>query len=279
MRRHRLLLFFLLTFGISWGVPGLLLLVSSLTDAVEVNLAAYSPLYYLAVWAPAIAAFATIGVTQGRVGIRAYLGRLLHWRAGVPWYLLILLGVPIINLGASLLTQLAGRPALVVPGVPWHVFVLSALLLATAGPMEEIGWRGFALPLLQQRMSGLRAALILGLIWGLWHFPAVALGGFLPRTLEDGLLLHMGGYLVGCVASSIILAVIYNATGGSIPLAFLYHWMTNFPYPWEGEVDISNAQTLLYAVAALALIIAFRRRYLGRDNLYTDVTPGIPPPR
>jgi hypothetical protein len=72
--------------------------------------------------------------------------------------------------------------------------------------------------------------------------------------------------------------VIYNATGGSIPLAFLYHWMTNFPYPWEGEVDISSAQTPLFALAALALLVAFRRSYLGRDNLHTDVTPGDAPP-
>ncbi|HZD60045.1 MAG TPA: hypothetical protein VE439_06280 [Anaerolineae bacterium] len=55
-------------------------------------------------------------------------------------------------------------------------------------------------------------------------------------------------------------------------------WMTNFPYPWETGVDTSLAQTLLWVALALGLALAFRRKYLAHDNLYTDVTPGVSGP-
>jgi membrane protease YdiL (CAAX protease family) len=56
----------------------------------------------------------------------------------------------------------------------------AALLI---GPVEELGWRGVALPLLQRRFAPLGASLILGAIWGLWHLPALLLSG----TEQSGL--------------------------------------------------------------------------------------------
>jgi membrane protease YdiL (CAAX protease family) len=38
---------------------------------------------------------------------------------------------------------------------------------------EELGWRGFRLPELAKKMSNARAALIIGVIWALWHYPAI----------------------------------------------------------------------------------------------------------
>jgi membrane protease YdiL (CAAX protease family) len=43
------------------------------------------------------------------------------------------------------------------------------LLIATLG--EEIGWRGVALPGLQQESSPVKASAVLGLLWGVWHIP------------------------------------------------------------------------------------------------------------
>src|SRR5829696_636757 len=50
--------------------------------------------------------------------------------------------------------------------------LLASIFLDIGGVTEETGWRGFALPLLQARMTPLAATLIVGLMWGVWHFPA-----------------------------------------------------------------------------------------------------------
>ena len=42
---------------------------------------------------------------------------------------------------------------------------------------EELGWRGYALPLLLEKRSAVTASLILGVIWGVWHVPMVLAGG------------------------------------------------------------------------------------------------------
>ena len=56
--------------------------------------------------------------------------------------------------------------------------VLSALGIALiVGPVEDLGWRGVMLPLLQPRFAPIYAGLIVGTVWGVWHIPAFLLSG------------------------------------------------------------------------------------------------------
>jgi membrane protease YdiL (CAAX protease family) len=274
---HRLSAFFALTFGIAWGIPGLALLLSALTGAFEASLEEFSPLSYLAIWSPAIAAFTVIGVTQGWAGIRAYARRLLHWRVGWVWWTAVLLGVPLMSLMASALMSAIGQPGLVVP-TAWGAFLMSSLLKGTEGPFEELGWRGYALPLLQRRFSGWQSAIVLGFVWALWHVPAFFVASVMTGALEGELAVVLLRFFVGTIATSIIMTAVYNGTGGSIPLVFIYHWLMNLPYPWEARAGISLMQDVVGVVVAVVLVIVLGRRYLGRENLYTDVTPGAPEP-
>ena len=181
VKRHRLLSFFLITYGISWGIPGIALLISAWTGAFEVSLREYSPLSYIAIWSPALSAFIVIFLTQGKAGIRAYFSRLFHWNVSWIWYAVVFLGVPLMNFLAAVLMKAFSASWLVVPTVPLDTFLIIVLLKGTEGPFDELGWRGYALPLLQKRFSGLSAAAILGFFWMLWHVPAL----FLETVMAD----------------------------------------------------------------------------------------------
>ncbi|MEW5868532.1 MAG: CPBP family intramembrane glutamic endopeptidase [Chloroflexota bacterium] len=276
VKRHRLLAFFLITYGISWGIPGLALLLSAWTRAFEVDLAEYSPLSYLAIWSPAISAFAVIFLSQGLVGVRAYLRRLLHWKVGWVWYAAVLLGVPLMNLLAAALMKVTSDSWLVAPTVPLGAFLVTALLKGSEGPFEEFGWRGFALPLLQRRYRGLAAAVILGFFWMLWHVPALFVQTVMTGAIQGNILVVLLRLFIGGIAATIAMTVIYNGSGGSIPLMFFWHWLSNIPYPWEPGSGISIMQDILMVVVAIALVLTLRCRYLDKDNLFTDVTPGAP---
>ncbi|HNN94237.1 MAG TPA: CPBP family intramembrane metalloprotease, partial [Pseudomonadota bacterium] len=80
---------------------------------------------------------------------------------------------------------------------------------------EEIGWRGFALPRMQRRMSRLSAALLLGVLWGLWHLMMnIVAGVSLTMNLASILMLIPG---------SLIFSWLYNRSGGSLLIAILLH--------------------------------------------------------
>ncbi len=276
MKRHRLLAFFLLTFAISWGVPGILLLLSAATGAFEVSLERSSPLSYLVIWSPAISAFTVLAVTSGSAGLRAYMRRLLHVRFAWYWYVAVLAGIPLLKLLASALAGASGQPGIVTPTVSLGAFMVAALLVASEGPFEEFGWRGFALPLLQRRFNGLVASLILGAVWSLWHVPALFFQTVMTGSMAGEVLPALVRFFAGSIALTIIMTVIYNGSGGSIPLLFLFHWTENLPYPWEAQTGISYMNTVITMTVAIILIFSLRRRYLARRNLYTDVTPGVP---
>jgi membrane protease YdiL (CAAX protease family) len=102
--------------------------------------------------------------------------------------------------------------------------VLPALLTTLLiGPVEEFGWRGVALPLMQRRLAPFWAGLWLGVVWALWHVPAFFLSGT-PQSNWS-----LPGFFVGCVALSLILTPMFNAARGSLLVAALFHFQVNGP--------------------------------------------------
>jgi uncharacterized protein len=88
---------------------------------------------------------------------------------------------------------------------------------------EEVGWRGFALPHLQDGHSALTAALILGPVWGSWHLPLWLTGsGSNPLVLFPA-------FVLSAIALSVLLAWIFNSTGGSLLPIVLLHATAHLP--------------------------------------------------
>jgi membrane protease YdiL (CAAX protease family) len=122
------------------------------------------------------------------------------------------------------LSILLGGPAQTVDSTVIAVlgmFVFSIFPGSALG--EELGWRGFALPHLQDGHSALAATLILGPLWGFWHLPLWLTGN------ESHPLPMFPAFVLSAIALSVLLTWIYNSTGGSLLLVVLLHATANLP--------------------------------------------------
>jgi hypothetical protein len=268
MQRGNVWLFFGLTFGLTWGVGVLYLLFGSALTAAFGPLGVHNPFFYLAVWSPAICAV-LLAALQGRAGLSDLFGRLVRFNIGWQWYVLPTLGIAVIAFAArTLAAYYVGAPSPLAmlttsDGSPW---LISSLLMFVVdpGPLgEELGWRGFALPRLERRWSGLVAALVLGTIWGIWHLPAFFISG-LPQSSFG-----FPMFLVQSIAFTVLLAWMVNNARGSVIPAILLHWAIN---RFAGLDDKTMPFTCALFVSAAILVVIFAGRDLGRARMPTPPT-------
>jgi membrane protease YdiL (CAAX protease family) len=143
------------------------------------------------VFIPALVALGLTAVTDGRMGVRALVGKLGQWRVRPLWVVVaVVLGLVLrlIMSGVALLLGLI--PAIQLrQWSPTQLAFFAAILFIFALP-EELGWRGYALPKLLNRHSPLVASLIVGVFWGSLHvaltLPGMSMGGLpgVPVVLE-----------------------------------------------------------------------------------------------
>ena len=138
---------------------------------------------------------------------------------------------------------------------------------------EELGWRGFALPRLQARRSALAASLIVGSVWGAYHFPLFLLG-----TPIRPLALFLP-FAISCAIMSIFYTWMYNGTGGSLLIVVLLHAITNLALtvvyaPLQEQVlPAFGTFIALLALAAVVLIARTGAATLSRTHPKQTATP------
>jgi membrane protease YdiL (CAAX protease family) len=179
--RHPVAAYFALTFGVSWG--GFLLVVGSGGFAsTSWQTDARFPLAILAMLAgPSVAGVLMTGLVDGKAGLREVLRRLLTWRVGVGWYAVALLPAPI--LAAAVLFALSLSSPIFTTADKTFV-LLSGIAAGLTTVLEELGWTGFAVPRLRRRYDVVTTGLIVGVLWGAWHFLQ---GLFISGTYAGGL--------------------------------------------------------------------------------------------
>jgi membrane protease YdiL (CAAX protease family) len=114
------------------------------------------------------------------------------------------------------------------------------------GGLEEPGWRGLALPLLQKRYSPLLASLILGIIWTFWHWPQIVL------AIPQGGPYVVVSFLLQVVPLAILFTAVFNRSGGSLAIAALLHASINAT---ELFVPSSTLATGLWALLILVVAV------------------------
>lgn len=236
--------FILLTFGITWGLVALMIWRGDLLESLFGELGVAHPLYILAVWSPAIVAFALLLTRAGPGGVRRFLGRLSPRTVTPAWWAFAFLALPLVKICGAVLN-----------GTPFHQLLVlepfGAVLLVTAfmlilGPMEEFGWRGMLLPLVQRLLAPVWSGVIVGFAWAIWHIPAFYLGGT-PHTAWA-----LAPFIIGVTAVGVMMSVVYNRTGGNLLLPIVIHWQLNVAFwpeaqPWENYLNVALAVVLVWA--------------------------------
>jgi membrane protease YdiL (CAAX protease family) len=136
---------------------------------------------------------------------------------------------------------------------------------------EEIGWRGFALPHLQHRLSPLTASLILAAFWALWHLPLF----FVIATYRALGVADYVGFVIGLSGGAIVLTWLYNRSGGSILLVAVWHGVYNAVSGTQAATgDVAAVvSTLIMAQALLLVGLDLRARHKGKASPLSATQP------
>lgn len=199
------------------------------------NLAAYSPVLAVSMFAPMLAVLLAKGKLKG-MGWKPRLKGNIRWILAA-WFLPALLG----TLGAALYFLLvpaaldlsfgtiyaalgdAGVAQLEQSGLSVPLYgAISCVVALSCAPWlnmffavgEEAGWRGAMYPLLKERFGKVRGRVLGGVIWGVWHWPIMLLSGYEYGMVYWGA--PVTGPLLFCLittAMGIILDYLYEKTG------------------------------------------------------------------
>jgi membrane protease YdiL (CAAX protease family) len=173
-KNHPVLTYFALTFIFTWGCMVMAVYPGGFPISEEQFETAGALVYAAMLVGPSGAAILLIGLLDGRAGFHELRSRLTRWRVGARWVAAALLIAPLmittLLFGLSLVSS-EFQPALFTADNKVAILLSSAAAGLAVGFFEELGWTGFAVPRLKGRYGVLATGLIVGIVWGAWHFP------------------------------------------------------------------------------------------------------------
>ncbi len=169
VKNQALLIFVVLAFVISWGA----IILFAGPDGIPATPDQAVILGMAMLLGPAAASLLLIGLLSGRDGYRKLISRLLRWRVSARWYMVALLTAPLSTAAVLLVLSLFSPsfvPVILSASEKAPVITMGIVGGLMVGFFEELGWTGFAIPRMRLRYNLLTTGLVIGLLWGAWHF-------------------------------------------------------------------------------------------------------------
>jgi membrane protease YdiL (CAAX protease family) len=163
---HSVAAYFLLTFTISW-VGALAVAAPHLLRREPLPILTGILMFPAMLLGPSLSSIFLTWILDGPTGLRDLFSRLLRARIRPRWY------APLLIPPVLVLTLLLTLKAFVSPVYTPNLFLVGVWFGVPAGLLEEIGWTGFAFPKMSSLRNALGASILLGLLWGLWHWPVI----------------------------------------------------------------------------------------------------------
>ena len=185
--------FFIITFAWSWTLwLSCVLCGLGIIPLSQETLARIStPAIAIGAFGPAVGALCSLRTTKGKGAIRTFLKSFVTLAFGCKTWIAIFVMLGLSTAIAWILPRFFGEAGVstLLPSV--FLFPLYWLLMVFfGGGQEEIGWRGYILPLLEQKFGRWLGSGVLGLIWAFWHLPL----WFIPGTYQT--YWNFGGFII-----------------------------------------------------------------------------------
>lgn len=259
--QYRPVLFFLMTNVVSWSSWSIAVYLQS-----QKATGAYASLFNLIGLLGPLAVGLVLILTSGSRTLKSdFTDRIFNLRRIRPSYLIVAIVMPpivmFVSIGLSLWFgqssdqfQLTGSADLV---------AMIILTMVLAPIIEELGWRGYGVDSLRAKMGMLKAGLLFGVLWSLWHGPLVLVQGtyhYELARMDNPLFLV--NFFVGVIPAAIIANWLYYKTNRSILTGILLHSMLNAAAVLLNAGQVAKCiVTVLYAVIAVAIVVIDRTAF------------------
>lgn len=259
--KHPLRAFTLLTFVVFWilfACTGLLVALHApqLLQTIMKNVCAWSSTFVLLCWYPRFRPAESISSLLrrqfSRVGVLDFAVPMVMQIAIAALSLYIVLSLTGEALANLRFVQVAGIVPLIITNI-------------TSGPMgEELGWRGYALDELQKTHTLFVSSILVGVLWGLWHFPLWLVSGY--QGLD--LIAYSGSFLLGIISFSVFISFFYSRSR-NILVAVWIHFLFNVLLQLALLSDIRLlllTVSVLYLLVGAVLVLSHRELFFDRGR-------------
>jgi len=142
-----------------------------------------------------------------------------------------------------------------IPDNAFSILIVGLAGMIIGAATEEIGWRSFLQPTLEQKHSVFISSLIVGIIWGLWH-----IGHFMNGPI------FMLGFLIFTISVSMVMLFLLKNTKHNILISALFHFSINTGFGIYFTKGFENIKLFLinssvWLIAALIIILCCKKYY------------------
>lgn len=211
------IVFLSVTFGLTWVMWWSLAYIKH-DSSLIFNNPLFFVIFLIGGLAPTIASY--IAIKFSDQDYKSFNKRVWAWRISILYYLFCVLSVLGVRFLSITAYGLIFKPIWTEVDPQFLALLPLIVIMIPLGGLEEFGWRGLLLPELKKKYHLTTAALIVGLIWTLWHLPLFFING-LSHYHSDFL-----EFLINTTGLGFVLAWLYNKTN-SIFICIFFHAFQN----------------------------------------------------
>jgi uncharacterized protein len=254
--------FFILTYFFSW-----VLWLPLYGHIFGLNNLPTSPFQHaIGALGPLMASLLTTFIFVKKEGVKIIFAKCFQIKPLI-YFAIALLSPFILALLASLISYFINKTTIDFSGLfttkefpQFSPFIFFIYNLVFFGFGEEVGWRGFALPRLQNEMNALLASIVLTLFWALWHLPMFFYKEGFTTMGGTGIF----GWIFSLLTGSILLTWLYNSSKGSILICAVFHTTIDIAFTANyADKNIANNMGFLITAWGILTIIILKPKKLA----------------